>query len=343
MQWDSFLVHKVAKSRLLPALLLIFGLLASGVTTTSAATAKIAVLYDLGGRGDGGINDATAIGVDKAKKKFGLNPLALREIATDGTDLDRLLKIRFLAKAGYSPIILVGSGFESSLAVAIDEFPEVQFAVIDSARDGQLNLESMIFNDGEIGYLAGVLAASATKTNKIGIWLDRDRATIHDPLAAFITGAKSIKPKIAVIEQQYRTDAKVDVASMIDRGADVIYSTWGATSSVIDLVAIRNTAKKPLRYIGVFPDQFFLKSSKAKSVLLGAAHKRVDMAAYDLIAMGIKGSTYIDVLNEDRGIFGREYNLKNGGTDLLIPALGSKYVSIILKAENTLKSGKIKL
>ncbi|MEN9324470.1 MAG: hypothetical protein RL414_224, partial [Actinomycetota bacterium] len=278
MRWDLFLVPNVAKSRLLLPFLLVFSLLVPAPTAQSASSTKIAILYDLGGRGDGGINDAAGLGVDKAKKQFRLNPLALREIATDGTDLDRLLKIRFLAKANYSPIILVGKGFESSLSVAIDEFPETQFAIIDSARVGQLNVENLIFHDSQASYVAGVLAASASKTNTVGIWLDPDKASLHTPTAAFIAGAKSVKPKIVVLEQQRRIDAKIDVSSMLDRGADVIYSTWSVSSSVLDVVAERNTKKKPLRYIGVIPDQFFLKSAKAKSVLIGAVHNRIDTA-----------------------------------------------------------------
>jgi basic membrane protein A len=340
MLWDSFRVHK---SRIVFFLLAILTFFLPAISPTHAATPKIAVIYDIGGRGDGGINDAAAIGVDKAKKKFGLGPLALREIATDGTDLDRLLKIRFLASAGYSPILLVGYGFQSSLAVAMVELPKTQFAIIDNSNVGQLNVECMVFNEAQSSYLAGVVAASATKTGKIAALFDVDRTNLRDLNSAFLLGAQSVKPKIVVLAQNWGLSPAADAKSMAQRGADIFYSTWNQSSDVIDAVAANSSLKKPLRYIGVLPDQFFLRSAKAKSVLLAAVQKRVDIATYDVISYGVQNQSYIDVLDEKNGIFGREYSLKDGGVDFLVPALGGKYVGAVLKAESLLKSGKVKL
>lgn len=340
MLWAS---SHVRKSRLALFLLSLITACLPTISASHAASPKIAVIYDIGGRGDGGINDAAAVGVDKAKKKFGLGPLALREIATDGTDLDRLLKIRFLANAGYSPILLVGYGFQSSLAVAMDELPNTQFAIIDNSNVGQLNVECMVFNEAQTSYLAGVIAASATRTGKIAALLDVDRTNLRDLNRAFLLGAQSIKPKIVVLAQNWGMSPASDAKSMAQRGADIFYSTWNQSSDVMDAVAANSTVKKPLRYIGVLPDQFFLRSPKAKSVLLAAVQKRVDIATYDVIAYGVYNHSYIDVLDADNGIFGREYSLKDGGVDFLVPSLGSKYVGAVLKAESLLKSGKIKL
>lgn len=310
--------------------------------SAQASTSKIAVIYDMGGRKDGGINDAAGIGIDKAKKKYGLGPLALREVLTDGTDLDRLLKIRTLANANYNPILLIGYGFQSSLAVAIDEFPKTEFAIIDNSNVGQLNVECMVFNEAQSSYLAGVLAASASKTGKIAILLDVDRTNLRDLTKAFLEGAKSVKPKIILLPQNWGMNPATDAVAMAKRGADVFYSTWNQSSDVIDAVAAISTAKKPLRYIGVLPEQFFIKTSKAKSVLLGAVRKRVDIAAFDVISSGVKNQSFSDILDGANGIYGKEYTFKDGGIDLLIPALGSPYIPIVLKAEAAIKSGKVK-
>ena len=55
--------------------LLLFGLIAPSSLARATNPPKIAVLYDLGGRGDHSINDSAAIGVDAAKKKFAIDPL----------------------------------------------------------------------------------------------------------------------------------------------------------------------------------------------------------------------------------------------------------------------------
>ncbi len=333
----------MVKSRVTLVIVAFFTLLLPAINSAQASSPKIAVIYDIGGRGDGGINDAAAIGVDKAKKKFGLGPLALREIATDGTDLDRLLKIRFLAKAGYDPILLIGYGFQSSLSVAMSEFPNTEFGIIDNSNVGQLNVECMVFNEAQSSYLAGVLAASASKSGKIALLLDVDRTNLRDLNKAFLAGAQSVKPKIMVLAQNWGMSPSTDATDMARRGADVFYSTWNQSSDVLDAVVAVSTVKKPVRYIGVIPDQFFLKTTKARSVLLGAVQKRVDTATYDLISYGVLVRSFSDALDPTNSIFGREYSLNNGGIDFLIPSLGSKYIPAVLKAEALIKSGKIKL
>jgi basic membrane protein A len=334
-------VHKTRITMVALAVMLMTAYIPTLSGGAQATSAKIAVIYDIGGRGDGGINDAAAIGIDKAKKKYGLGPLALREIATDGTDLDRLLKIRFLAKAGYDPILLVGYGFQSSLAVAMDELPDTHFAIIDNSNVGQLNVESMVFNEAQSSYLAGILAAAASKTGKIAMLMDVDRTNLRDINKAFIAGAKSIKPKILVFAQNWGISPASDALSMVKRGADVIYSTWSQSSDVLDAVAQISSAKKPIRYIGVLPDQFFLKSNKAKSVLLGAVHKRVDIAAYDVISYGVQNKSFLDELDGANLIFGHEFTFADGGIELLVPKLGTPFIPLILKGEAMIKSGKV--
>lgn len=304
---------------------------------------KIAVIYDLGGRGDGGINDDAGIGVDRARKKFNLGPLALREIATNGTDVDRLIKMRFLAKNGYNPIILVGYGFQTSLNQAMTEFPDTEFGIIDSSNIGQLNVEAMVFNEAQTSYIAGVLAASATKTKKVGFIPDYYRTNLRDLAVAFRAGVNSVSKKISVVASTVGSTAGGDASNMLKLGADVIYSTFNSDTEIVDVIMKKNTSKKPIRYIGVLPDQFYIKNTKAKLVVIGAARKRVDIAAYDLIEYGTQDRSYIDVLDEARGVFGHEYSVKDGGVEFLVPTLGKAYIPAVLVAQAALKSGKVRL
>ena len=70
------------------------------------AKVKIGIVYEVGGRGDKAYDDAAAIGVDAAKKKFGLSDFDVRELVTTGIDFDRENRIEFLVKAKYDLAVL---------------------------------------------------------------------------------------------------------------------------------------------------------------------------------------------------------------------------------------------
>ena len=110
----------------------------------AASSIRIAIAYDVGGRGDHGINDAVAVGVDAIKKKFGLTSLAVREMVTDGTESDRESRLQFLASAGYSLIVAVGPNYAQAVNVVSLANPNTQFALIDDDSVGNLNLSDMV-------------------------------------------------------------------------------------------------------------------------------------------------------------------------------------------------------
>ena len=135
----------------------------------AVASIKIAIAYDIGGRGDHGINDSAAIGVDYIKKKYGLTALNVREMVTNGTESDRESRLQFLANANYNLIVAIGAQYAQAVSITALAFPSTQFALIDDSSVGNLNVSDMDFSNPQGAYLAGVLAGSATKTNKIGI------------------------------------------------------------------------------------------------------------------------------------------------------------------------------
>jgi len=75
---------------------------------------KIAIAYDVGGRGDNGLNDLAALGLERAIKKLNISRLDVREQITDGNLGDRITRVRFLAKNRYQLIICVGSEYARS-------------------------------------------------------------------------------------------------------------------------------------------------------------------------------------------------------------------------------------
>ncbi|MFM8783351.1 MAG: BMP family ABC transporter substrate-binding protein, partial [Actinomycetota bacterium] len=121
------------------ALLTFSLLLPSAVASAEERTPRIAVAYDIGFKGDGGFNDAVSAALALAKRRFDLVPPFVREVPTSGTAVDRLSKLRFLAKNGYTLIITVGSGYRETVRRVSMEYPETQFAPINDKTLGQLN------------------------------------------------------------------------------------------------------------------------------------------------------------------------------------------------------------
>jgi len=308
------------------------------------STVKIAVAYDVGGRGDKAANDAVAMGVDLAKKNLKLTSLDIREMVTDGSEKDRSRRLRFLANAGYTTIIAVGSGYEKAVSTVSLEFPDLTFAIIDDANVSNLNVESLIFDTQQGAYLAGVLAASASKSNKIGFLGDVAFVTSPAQAAAFTQGAKSIKPKISVIVNIPVTNSPATgIATMHSAGVDVIYSNWIENSALLDSILSLNSKKAPIKLIGVLPDQYWLQSSRSKGILIGAFTKHLESAAYDAIWYARKGQTLGDVLSTNPNIYGKLYSVNEAGVGMALTGEGQAYSAVIKSVSSLLKAGKIKI
>jgi basic membrane protein A len=98
----------------------------SSLTPAIAAEPKVAIAYDIGFLGDNSFNDAVHLALKAAKKKYGLVEPFVREVPTNGTAVDRLTRLRFLAKSGYTLIIAVGPGYRQTVARVSQEYTETQ-------------------------------------------------------------------------------------------------------------------------------------------------------------------------------------------------------------------------
>ena len=70
--------------------------------------------------------------------------------------------------------------------------------------------------------------------------------------------------------------------------------------------------------INVEPDQFITITNSTKRFLLATVIKRVDKAMYDIVALSLEKRQYLDILDENAGIYGRRYGITGGGIELTI-------------------------
>jgi len=320
----------------------------------AASKVKVGLAYDIGGRGDKSFNDSAAAGLDRAKKKWKLDT---REVTvTQGTDSERTDKLRLLAKAGYNPIIAVGFLYAGPITTVSEEFPNTQFGIIDDASVAALNVTSMVFAEEQGSYLAGVAAAFASKSGKIG-YIGGVRIPLLQKFeAGFVAGVKATK-KSATVDVKYVSEppdfggfndpakAKVIAKGMIDKGIDVIYSAAGG-SGAGNFQAATDAAKagKKVWTIGVDSDQYLTASAAEKKNMLTSMLKRVDQAVYDVIANAVAGRTVNDILDPKAGIYGRRYDLAAGGVGVSYSGgYINKYKAQIDAAAAAIRSGKIKV
>jgi basic membrane protein A and related proteins len=318
---------------------------------TAATKVKVGLAFDIAGRGDKSFNDSAAAGLDLAKKNL---KVTAREV-TAGSDSEREDKLRLLAKGGFNPIIAVGFAYANPIKAVASDYPNVQFAIIDDASVDLLNVAGLIFSEEQGSYLAGVAAALASKSGKVGFIGGVRFPLLQKFEAGFAAGAKATKRGITVdvkyIEESNFSGfndpakAKVIAKGMIDRGVDVIYSAAGG-SGAGNFQAATDAAKagKKVWTIGVDSDQFLSASAAEKKNMLTSMIKRVDRAVYDVIATAVAGSSVNDILDADNGIYGRKYDLSLNGVGVSYSGgYINKYKAQIDKAAAAIKSGKIKV
>jgi len=156
----------------LATLLLITFTAISQATSASSSdgidrTRKIALLFDSGGPGDGSFNDASRTALRKAVKKYKLFAPNVRELVTDGTLGDRIYRLRLMARNGYSMMIAVGSNNAEAVRRVSLEYPELEFAIINDGTVSGLNVASLVFDDRQAAYIAGLAAALTTRSKMV--------------------------------------------------------------------------------------------------------------------------------------------------------------------------------
>ena len=280
------------------ALLTFTLLLPLAVASAEERTPRIAVAYDIGFKGDGGFNDAVSDALALAKRRFDLVPPFVREVPTSGTAVDRLSKLRFLAKNGYTLIITVGSGYRETVRRVSMEYPETQFAPINDKTLGQLNISNIYFDEVEAAQIAGTIAGAKSKTRVVAVIAGSEE--VNSAFAATAKGAEVLKIPFS---------GDISSLSAALGRADVIYSLWDRDAKIYESV-INRTLKT--FYIARNPDQYFVNLNSHPRVI-AVVEKKLNKPISQLVRLGLENRALIDVVDAELGIYGRRYGVANGG------------------------------
>lgn len=187
--------------------------------------------------------------------------------------------------------IVIGVGFllGDAIGEAAIANPDVKFISVDGVPNPpndaswMTNGESLFFAEDQAGYMAGVLAASMTETDHIGVV---GGLVVVPPVERFvegyIDGAKSVNPDITV--DFVYTTSFVDppqgsnaAQQMITGGADIIFGAGGLTGNGALEAACQ---AEGVYAIGVDTDQFETLPS-VQSCILSSATKNIVGAVRD--------------------------------------------------------------
>lgn len=267
-----------------------------------ATPLKVAVITDIGGLNDKGFNSLAYNGLKVAQRQYGVKG----RVFISKSAADYVPNLSTAAKQGYDLIIAVGFLMGDSTAAVAKKFPKSKFAIVDVSapfmKGKPKNVRGIVFAEQEAGCLAGVAAATVSKSNTIssvgGLKIP--------PVDAFIAGyqncAKRVKPSITTLNgysQDFVAQDKCKEVALnqIGEGSDVVFQVAGQCG----LGAITAAGDSSVWGIGVDSDQAFL----GKQVLTSAT-KKVDTGVSQTIKL-VKDGKF-------KGGVDGLFNVKNGGT-----------------------------
>lgn len=202
---------------------------------------------------------------------------------------------------GYSLVFGHGFEFQDAAARVGPDFPKTVFVTTGGTRTSA-NVAAMSFAFDQPSYLAGIVAASVSKSGIIGCIGGTELPPVKAGFAAFALGVHTVKPKATVVTAYLGNwdDAgagKEQALAQIARGVDVIYQNADAAG-----LGIFQAAKESpgVYVIGSNSDQ----NGVAPSVTLGSVV--IDLPnAFMAIAREVKSGAFtprVHVLDTKSGV-----------------------------------------
>lgn len=322
---------------LLVPLLLLIGSCAMRSNSSDGKEKKVhvGIVFDIGGKDDRSFNAAAYEGVKRAAREL---PIVLRDAEPgDPTSLEPAM--RAFAQMGYDLIIGVGFAQAPIIEQVAQDYPNLHFAIVDGVCKSP-NVASLLFKEQEGSFLVGMIAASTSKTGKLGFVGGMDIPLIHRFQIGYEEGAKYVNPNVRVLVNYIGiTDAAWNNPSkgrelaiaQYEQGADIVFQAAG--NSGLGVFDAAESYRKLA--IGTDSNQNWVKPG----FILTSMLKRIDNSVFSVIKdeteKSFKGGVHIYGLdNEGIGYALDKYN------EALIP---KPVLEKVEAAKKEIIAGKIKV
>lgn len=209
---------------------LTIGMVGCSKNKTQDKDIKITLILDEGGVNDQSFNQLAWEGAKKAKDNLGVDVKYLES----EDEADYMQNIETAIDMQSDLIIGVGFKLTDAIEQTAKAYPEQNFAIIDGTYDEvPQNVQSLLFNEEQAGYLVGLIAGKLTETNKIAFLGGMNIPSCANFGVGFKKGAEEVNKNINVITQFTNsftdaTKAKVMAQQLFtSQNVDIIFTASG--------------------------------------------------------------------------------------------------------------------
>lgn len=270
-------------------------------TATEAPDFKVGLVTDTGGVDDKSFNQSAWEGMIEFGGEYGLSEGEGYRYLQSEKEADYIPNLSQFAEAGFDITFAAGFLLEDSVQATAEQYPDAQFALIDSElSDDDFNpvtmdnVATVMFEEHQGSFLVGVIAAKHTKTNKVGFVGGVDSPLIKKFENGFKAGVKAVDPSIEIVVQYAGDFNKPEIgtsiaSTMYTGGTDIIYHAAGGTGNGVFTEAKNRKANgEEVWVIGVDRDQH--EEGLPENVTLTSMVKRVDTAVYEISKLTLDGN-----------------------------------------------------
>ena len=224
---------------------------------------KVALVTDIGGLNDRSFNALAYKGLKNAEKKLGING----RVFLSKSSADYIPNLSTGARS-YDLVIGVGFLMADQMAAVAKRFPDTKFAIVDypaAALKGEpKNARGILFAEQEAGCLAGVAAATVSKSGVIGSVGGQKIPPVDAYIAGYQFCAKKVKPNITTAERllaglRRQAKCKEIALNQIQQRSDVVFQVAGRCG----LGALQAAKDNKDWGIGVDADQWLPRQAHA--------------------------------------------------------------------------------
>ncbi|MGI8930570.1 MAG: BMP family ABC transporter substrate-binding protein [Candidatus Limnocylindria bacterium] len=255
---------------------------------------KVGVVTDVGTLDDRNFNQFSWEGALLGAEMIGA-PEPESIITTESSEYEG--NIQTFVDESYDVVVTVGFALGEATLAAAEANPDVHFVGVDQfqGNDPMDNYESLIFNEAQAGYLAGIVAASISKNDEIAaIGGSGTIPPVVNYMRGYENGAMSVNPDITVHLKYISDDLAAafndpaggktfgDQFLQQNENVDVLFQVAGKTGNGL----LQSVQEADIYGIGVDVDQWFSTPDSAECIVTSAEKKLTKAVSDAIVAVG---------------------------------------------------------